>query len=87
MTRVFAATIASLNGAINLLKLKKFDLVIIDEASQIPEPHLLAVLSAKTDDDKPAVGKIVMIATTNNSRPLCSSRRRKPRFTSPNFSA
>ena len=60
-TRVFAATIASLNGAINLLKLKKFDLVIIDEASQIPEPHLLAVLSAKTDDDKPAVGKIVMI--------------------------
>ena len=60
-TRVFAATVASMNSSINLLKLKKFDLVIIDEASQIPEPHLLSVLSATTDEGTSAIGKIVMI--------------------------
>ena len=59
--RVFAATVASLNGSINLLSLKKFDLVIIDEASQIPEPHLLGILSAKTEEGVPAIDRIVMI--------------------------
>lgn len=59
--RVFAATVASLNGSINLLSLKKFDLVIIDEASQIPEPHLLGILSVKTEEGGPAIDRIVMI--------------------------
>lgn len=60
-TRVFTGTVSSLNGAINLLKLKCFSLVIVDEASQIPEPHLLPLLCAKTPSGRPSIEKIVMI--------------------------
>lgn len=60
-TRVFAATVSSFNGSINLLNIKNFDLAIIDEASQIPEPHLLGTICARTDNDTPAIKKIVMI--------------------------
>lgn len=60
-TRVFTGTVSSLNASINLLKLKRFDLVVIDEASQILEPHLLPLLCARTSSGKPAIGKIVMI--------------------------
>lgn len=58
--RVFAGTVASLNAAPQLLELKRFDLAIIDEASQIPEPHLLSVLAARHGDDD-AVARWVMI--------------------------
>lgn len=59
--RIYAATVASLNGAINLLQLKTFDLAIIDEASQILEPQLLSVLSAVDSGGAPAIRKVVMI--------------------------
>lgn len=42
--RIYVATIASLAGKMDLLKLKKFDRVIIDEASQILEPMLVGLL-------------------------------------------
>ena len=58
--RVFAGTVASLNAAPQLLELKRFDLAIIDEASQIPEPHLLSVLAARHGDGD-AVARWVMI--------------------------
>ncbi len=42
--RIFVGTIASLTGKNELLDLKSFDRVIIDEASQIPEPLLAGFL-------------------------------------------
>ena len=60
-TRIFTGTVSALNASINLLKLKTFDLAIIDEASQILEPHLLPLLSAKSVDGGCAIRKIVMI--------------------------
>ncbi|MFZ4428209.1 MAG: DEAD/DEAH box helicase [Saprospiraceae bacterium] len=42
--RVFAGTVASVIGKNELLDLKSFDRVIIDEASQIPEPLLAGFL-------------------------------------------
>lgn len=60
-TRVFAATTSALNAGINLLRIKNFNLAIIDEASQILEPHLLGILSAKDGKDRPAIQKFVMI--------------------------
>ncbi len=42
--RIFVGTVASVTGKNDLLNLKTFDRVIIDEASQIPEPLLVGFL-------------------------------------------
>lgn len=58
--RVFVGTTAALNGSLSLFNLKHFDLAIIDEASQILEPHLLGLLSARTWD-RLSIEKMVLI--------------------------
>ena len=59
-TRVFVGTTTSLNSNISLFQLKQFSLAVIDEASQILEPHLIGLLSANIDD-VPAIRKFVLI--------------------------
>lgn len=59
-TRVFVSTTTSMNSHLSLLKMKTFTLTVIDEASQILEPHLIGILSAH-NNGVPAVRKIVMI--------------------------
>ncbi len=58
--RVFCATTAALNANIHLFKIKHFDLAIIDESSQILEPHLIALLSA-TSGGRNAIERFVLI--------------------------
>lgn len=60
-TRVVVGTTTSLSTNLQLFRLKQFDLAIIDEASQILEPHLMGLLSAKGEDKTPAIRKFVMI--------------------------
>ena len=60
-TRVFIGTTTTLSSSIPLFRLKSFDLAIIDEASQILEPHLMGLLSAIGQDERPAIRKFVMI--------------------------
>ena len=59
-TRVFVGTTAALANATSLLQLKQFSLAIVDEASQILEPHIIGLLSAN-DGHEPTIKKIVLI--------------------------
>lgn len=59
--RVYVGTVASLSSKTELFKLKRFDVAIIDEATQILEPQLLWLLSAKSPDNRNAVDKFILI--------------------------
>ncbi|MDE6028681.1 MAG: DNA2/NAM7 family helicase, partial [Muribaculaceae bacterium] len=60
-TRVIVATTTALNAAPLLFKLKHFSLAIIDEASQILEPHIIGLLSAVSSNGIPAIERFIMI--------------------------
>ena len=59
-TRVVVGTTTALNGNTQLFRLKQFSLAVIDEASQILEPHLIGLLAAHVDG-QPAIRKFVLI--------------------------
>jgi hypothetical protein len=59
-TRVFVGTVTAMNSAQVLFQYKQFSLAIIDEASQILEPHIIGLLSA-THKGQPAIQRFVMI--------------------------
>ena len=59
-TRIFCGTTTALNAHIALFGLKRFDLAIVDEASQILEPYILPLMSVKHDGEN-AIGKFVLI--------------------------
>lgn len=56
--RVYVGTTAAVSATKNLFSLKHFDLAIVDEASQILEPHLMGLLTAC---DGRAIDKFVFI--------------------------
>ena len=58
--RVFVGTTTAINSHLSLLKIRQFSLTVIDEASQILEPHVIGILSAQ-NSGVPAIKKIVMI--------------------------
>ena len=59
-TRVFVGTVTAMNTAQALFRYKQFSLAIIDEASQILEPQIIGLLSAK-HKSQPAIQRFVMI--------------------------
>ena len=59
-TRVIVGTVTAMNSAQAIFKYKQFSLAIIDEASQILEPHIIGLLSA-THKTEPAIKRFVMI--------------------------
>ncbi|MDR2064779.1 MAG: AAA family ATPase [Prevotellaceae bacterium] len=59
--RIFAGTIASISNKTELFKLKHFQVAIVDEATQILEPHIIGILSAKDDVGKNAIDKFILI--------------------------
>ena len=60
-TRVFVGTTTTFSSNIAFFLVKQFSLAIIDEASQILEPHLLGLLSATDGHGRCAIRKIVLI--------------------------
>lgn len=59
-SRIICGTTTAFNSHTEIFSLKSFQLAIIDEASQILEPHIIGLLSAKHDKEN-AIEKIVMI--------------------------
>ncbi len=59
-SRVVVGTTTAMSSGLSLFELKPFDLCIIDEASQILEPHLLTLLCAKHRNEN-AIRRFIMI--------------------------
>ena len=59
-TRVFCGTVTAVSSHAELFQLKHFDLAIIDESSQILEPHLATLFSA-SHKNKNAISRFVFI--------------------------
>lgn len=60
--RVVCATTASMCASgLQMLSVRRFSLAIVDEASQLLEPHLLPLLSATTEEGKPAIRRFCLI--------------------------
>ncbi|MGN1255657.1 MAG: AAA domain-containing protein, partial [Bacteroidaceae bacterium] len=59
-SRIFCGTTAALNASPELFALKHFHLAIVDEASQILEPHIIGLLSIQKQG-KPSIDKVVLI--------------------------
>jgi len=59
--RIFIGTVASVGNKPELFHLKHFDLAIIDEATQLLEPHLLGVFCARNASGRNAVERFVLI--------------------------
>ena len=59
--RIYVGTVATISSKTELFKIKRFDVAIIDEATQILEPQLLGILCEKALDGNNAVAKFILI--------------------------
>ncbi|MDR1782962.1 MAG: AAA family ATPase [Dysgonamonadaceae bacterium] len=59
--RIFVGTTASISNKSELFTLKSFQVAIIDEASQILEPGIIEVLTAKDANGRNAISKFILI--------------------------
>ena len=59
--RVFVGTVPTLSTKTDLFRLKRFDVALVDEATQILEPQLLGLLCARSISGEDAIGKFVLI--------------------------
>jgi len=81
--RIFVGTVAAISGKMELFRLKRFDVAIIDEASQILEPHLLGILSARDTAGRNAIGRFILIGDHKQLPAVVLQRERDSRVEDP----
>ena len=82
-TRVFVGTTTAFNSHVNIFQMKAFSLAIIDEASQILEPHLMGLLSATTADGSSAIRKMILIGDHKQLPAVVGQREEESKTDSP----
>lgn len=84
--RVYVGTTTAINSNMSLFSLKTFDLAIIDEASQILEPHIIALLSA-ADNRGCSIKKFVLIGDHKQLPAVVQQQRAESAVTEPELRA
>ena len=81
--RIIVGTISSLSGRQELFELKKFDVAIIDEASQILESQIVGLLSATTPAKESAIKKFILIGDPKQLPAVVAQSAEEAQITSP----
>lgn len=82
--RVVCATVSTVNSHTELLGMRHFSLAIVDEASQILEPHIVGILSAVCiDDSRESIGRFVLIGDHKQLPAVVLQRPEDTRVTDP----
>lgn len=84
--RVYAGTTTALNASQSIFKLKQFSLAIIDEASQILEPHIIGLLSACSNGEC-AIKKFILIGDHKQLPAVVQQNRQESVVTEPELRA
>ncbi len=82
-TRIIVGTISSLSGRQELFELKKFDVAIVDEASQILESQIAGLLAATTPHGEPAIKKFILIGDPKQLPAVVAQSPHEAEITSP----
>ena len=85
--RIFVGTVASVWNKPELFQLKHFDLAIIDEATQLLEPHLLGIFCAKNETGENAVDRFVLIGDHKQLPAVVLQSKEESRVTEPLLNA
>ncbi|MBQ8273773.1 MAG: DNA2/NAM7 family helicase [Bacteroidaceae bacterium] len=85
--RVVVGTTSSAMSHLPLLSMDRYSLCIIDEASQILEPHLLPLLSLCCADGTPCISRFVMIGDHKQLPAVVQQRSRESRVDDPSLNA
>lgn len=81
--RVVVGTSSSITSHLPLLQMSHFSLCIVDEASQILEPHLLPLFSLCCADGLPCISKFVMIGDHKQLPAVVQQRSRESKVDNP----
>jgi len=85
--RIFAGTVASVWNKPELFQLKHFDLAIIDEATQLLEPHLLGIFCIKNDTGENAIDRFVLIGDHKQLPAVVLQSKEESRVNDPSLNA